>query len=123
MSKNEYNCDCNILHIDTVNAIRKNMLSDRTILDVSKFFKILGDKTRCKILSVLDNNELCVCDIANLLNMTKSSISHQLKLLRLTNIVKSRKVGKEVFYTLDDEHVSEVFEVALSHVGHKKERK
>lgn len=123
MSKNEYICDCNILHIDTVNAIRKNMLSDRTILDVSKFFKILGDKTRCKILSVLDNNELCVCDIANLLNMTKSSISHQLKLLRLTNIVKSRKVGKEVFYTLDDEHVSEVFEVALSHIGHKKERK
>ena len=90
---------------------------------MASFFKIVGDPTRTKILSILDKNELCVCDIANLLNMTKSSISHQLKTLKEASIVKSKKDGKEVYYTLDDEHVSEVFEVALYHIGHKKEKK
>ena len=119
MSKNEYNCDCNILHIDTVNAIRKNMLSDKTILDVSKFFKILGDITRAKILFALDQNEMCVCDIANVLGMTKSSISHQLGTLRRSGIVKCRKQGKEVYYMLDDEHVSRLFELGIEHIEHK----
>lgn len=99
------------------------MLSDKVINEVASFFKIVGDPTRTKILSILDKNELCVCDIANLLNMTKSSISHQLKTLKEASIVKSKKDGKEVYYTLDDEHVSEVFEVALYHIGHKKEKK
>ena len=90
---------------------------------MASFFKIVGDPTRTKILSILDKNELCVCDIANLLNMTKSSISHQLKTLKEASIVKSKKDGKEVYYTLDDEHVSKVFEVALYHIGHKKEKK
>ena len=99
------------------------MLSDKVINEVASFFKIVGDPTRTKILSILDKNELCVCDIANLLNMTKSSISHQLKTLKEAGIVKCNRVGKEVYYTLDDEHVSEVFEVALYHIGHKKEKK
>ena len=99
------------------------MLSDKVINEVASFFKIVGDPTITKILSILDKNELCVCDIANLLNMTKSSISHQLKTLKEASIVKSKKDGKEVYYTLDDEHVSEVFEVALYHIGHKKEKK
>lgn len=120
MSNNEYNCDCNIIHKDTVNQTKERMLDDITLTKVADFFKILGDPTRTKILCALDNNEMCVCDIANVLNMTKSSISHQLNTLKQNNIVKSQKVGKEVFYTLDDEHVTEVFEVALSHIGHKK---
>lgn len=120
MSNNEYNCDCNIIHKDTVNQTKERMLDDITLIKVADFFKILGDPTRTKILCALDNNEMCVCDIANVLNMTKSSISHQLNTLRQNNIVKSKKIGKEVFYTLDDEHVTEVFEVALSHIGHKK---
>ena len=120
MSNNEYNCDCNIIHKDTVNQTKERMLDDITLTNVADFFKILGDPTRTKILCALDNNEMCVCDIANVLNMTKSSISHQLNTLRQNNIVKSKKIGKEVFYTLDDEHVTEVFEVALSHIGHKK---
>ena len=120
MSNNEYNCDCNIIHKDTVNQTKERMLDDITLTKVADFFKILGDPTRTKILCALDNNEMCVCDIANVLNMTKSSISHQLNTLRQNNIVKSQKIGKEVFYTLDDEHVTEVFEVALSHIGHKK---
>ena len=120
MSNNEYNCDCNIIHKDTVNQTKERMLDDITLTKVADFFKILGDPTRTKILCALDNNEMCVCDIANVLNMTKSSISHQLNTLRQNNIVKSKKIGKEVFYTLDDEHVTEVFEVALSHIGHEK---
>ena len=80
------------------------------------------ESNRIKILFVLDHNEMCVCDIANVLNMTKSSISHQLSTLRLNGIVKCRREGKEVYYTLDDSHVKEVFEVALSHVKHKRER-
>lgn len=123
MSINEYNCDCNAIHESVVKDIRKGMLSDKVINEVASFFKIVGDPTRTKILSILDKNELCVCDIANLLNMTKSSISHQLKTLKEAGIVKCNRVGKEVYYTLDDEHVSEVFEVALYHIGHKKEKK
>ena len=110
----EFCCDCNVIHEDVVNdAISK--MPDRAVLDeVANFFKILGVPTRMKILFALDSNEMCVCDIANVLRMTKSSISHQL------NILKIRKSGKEVYYTLDDEHVKEVFEVALSHVMHKE---
>lgn len=116
----EFCCDCNVIHEDVVNdAISK--MPDRTVLDeVANFFKILGVPTRMKILFALDSNEMCVCDIANVLRMTKSSISHQLNILKMNNIVKCRKSGKEVYYTLDDEHVKEVFEVALSHVMHKE---
>ena len=87
---------------------------------MADFFRILGETTRVKILDALDKNELCVCDIANVLGMSKSSISHQLGTLRRSGIVKCRKVGKEVFYTLDDEHVKEVFEVAIEHIEHKR---
>ena len=76
-----------------------------------------------KILFALDSNEMCVCDIANVLSMTKSSVSHQLNILRTNNIVKCRKEGKEVYYTLDDEHIREIFEVALSHILHKTEER
>lgn len=115
-------CDCNVIHENKVKESKKNMLKLRTIEDLSNFFKILGEPTRIKILNTLDNNEMCVCDIANVLNMTKSTISHQLNILRINNIVKYKKVGKEVYYTLDDEHVKKVFEIALSHIGHKGEK-
>ena len=114
-------CDCNIIHEAIVNQTKKKMLDNDFINDISLFFKILGDNTRVKILFALDNNEMCVCDIANVLNMTKSSISHQLSFLKQNNIVKCNKVGKEVYYSLDDEHVKEVFEVAISHIKHRKE--
>lgn len=114
-------CDCNIIHEAIVNQTKKKMLDNDFINEISLFFKILGDNTRVKILFALDNNEMCVCDIANVLNMTKSSISHQLSFLKQNNIVKCNKVGKEVYYSLDDEHVKEVFEVAISHIRHRKE--
>ena len=85
--------------------------------------RMIGDPTRTKILFALDQNEMCVCDIANVLGMTKSSISHQLATLKKSGIVKSRRDGKEVYYTLDDEHVQQVFEVGIEHIEHKNETK
>ncbi len=120
MSKNEFVCDCNVIHENLVNDTLNKMKDDDTINRVAEFFKILGDTTRVKILFALDQNELCVCDIANILNMSKSSISHQLGTLRRSGIVKCKKIGKEVFYMLDDEHVKEVFEVGMEHIEHKK---
>ena len=114
-------CDCNMIHEAIVNQTKEKMLDNDFINEISLFFKILGDNTRVKILFALDNNEMCVCDIANVLNMTKSSISHQLSFLKQNNIVKCNRVGKEVYYSLDDEHVKEVFEVAISHIKHRKE--
>ena len=113
-------CDCNVIHENVVEDVKSKMLDNEFITEISTFFKILGDNTRVKILFALDHNEMCVCDIANVLKMTKSSISHQLSYLKDLNIVKSRKSGKEVYYSLDDEHVKEVFEVAISHIEHKR---
>lgn len=120
MAKNEFACDCNVIHEELVEKTLAKMKDDDVIYKVAEFFKILGDITRVKILFALDQNELCVCDIANILNMTKSSISHQLGTLRRSGIVKCKKLGKEVFYMLDDEHVKEVFEVGMEHIEHKK---
>lgn len=120
MSKNEFICDCNMIHDETVKETLSKMPEENTFNKIAEFFKILGDTTRTKILFALDLNEMCVCDIANVLGMSKSSISHQLGTLRRMNIVKCRKVGKEVFYTLDDEHIQQVFEIALEHIEHKK---
>lgn len=120
MAKNEFACDCNVIHQDLVETTKKQMVEEDVLNKMADFFSILGDTTRVKILDALDKNELCVCDIANVLNMSKSSISHQLGTLRRSGIVKCRKVGKEVFYTLDDDHVKEVFEVAIEHIEHKR---
>ena len=120
MSKNEFICDCNIIHHDVVSKVNSLMPEENAFNKLAEFFKILGDTTRVKILYALDKNEMCVCDIANVLNMSKSSISHQLGTLRRSGIVKCRKVGKEVFYALDDEHVKEVFEVGFEHIEHRK---
>ena len=112
MSKNEFICDCNIIHQEAVESTLKRMPDDN-------IFKILGDTTRTKILFALDQNEMCVCDIANVLGMSKSSISHQLGTLRRMSIVKCRKQGKEVYYTLDDDHLQELFELGIEHIEHK----
>lgn len=120
MSRNEFICDCNIIHEDLVNKTKNEMEDEEILNKLAEFFKILGDTTRVKILYSLDKNELCVCDIANILGMSKSSISHQLGTLRRSGVVKCRKKGKEVFYMLDDEHVKEVFEVGIEHIEHRR---
>ena len=120
MSKNEFVCDCNIIHEDMVNDTLNKMPDEDLFNKLAEFFKILGDTTRTKILFALDQNEMCVCDIANVLGMSKSSISHQLGTLRRSGIVKCRKSGKEVYYMLDDGHVKQLFEVGIEHIEHKK---
>ena len=109
-------CDCNIIHKETLEEVKAKMPNDNLLLEMADFYKALSDSTRIKIIAALAHNELCVCDISSLLNMTKSAISHQLQNLREMNLIKGRKAGKEVFYSLADRHVEEVFEVSKEHV-------
>lgn len=117
MGKTENTCDCNIINQDIVNKVNSKMLDDIKYFDISDFLKIFSDSTRVKIIGALDINEMCVCDLANVLNMTKSSISHQLKILRDAKLVKSRREGKNIFYSLADKHIYEIFEIALEHIS------
>ena len=119
MEKKEFMCDCNIIHQNAVNIALKNKPKEKELENLTTLFKILGDSTRTKILWILDHHEMCVCDIANVLNMTKSSISHQLAILREAGLVRFRRNGKEVYYTLDDEHISRLYEIGLEHINHK----
>lgn len=95
-------------------------LDNSLINNISEFFKILGDNTRLKIINLLINNEMYVNDIANSLSMTKSSISHQLKKMKDHDLVKSRKDGKEVYYSLNDDHVKSIFLTTIDHINHSK---
>ncbi len=103
-----------------VDAVKKKMPEDNDLYDVSDFFKVLGDSTRSKIIWALDEHEMCVCDLAVLLGMTKSAISHQLRALREANLVVNRRDGKNVFYSLADDHVKQIFEKGLEHIREKK---
>ncbi len=118
MSKAELMCDCNVIHPEIVARARQNQSSAQSIDQLSELFKVLSDPTRIKILQALDRNEMCVCDIANVLDMTKSSISHQLALLRNKHIVKYCRRGREIYYTLDDDHITAIYELGLQHIQH-----
>lgn len=109
-------CDCEHVHSDVVEYV-ENVLPDEDVLyEIAELFKVFGDSTRTRIISALFEKELCVCDIADLLHMTKSAVSHQLRTLRQTKIVKSRRCGKEIFYSLDDEHIKKIYQMALEHL-------
>lgn len=112
-------CDCEIIHKEKVEKALSEMLEEETLLNISDFFKVLSDSTRIKIINLLDNNKLCVCDISAALKMTKSAISHQLKNLREMNLVKAERLGKEVWYSLADEHIKKVFDISSEHVMEK----
>ncbi|MGE4398120.1 MAG: ArsR/SmtB family transcription factor [Campylobacterales bacterium] len=113
----EYNCDCNIVHNDIVAKVRAKMPPEERLYDLAELFKVFGDTTRVKILSALFESEMCVCDIATLLNMNQSAISHQLRVLKTARLVKHRKDGKTVFYSLDDEHIKNIFDQGLEHIS------
>lgn len=119
MAKDEIFCDCDVIHADVVNEVKLRMPNEDDLYDLSDFFKILGDSTRVKIIWALDEKEMCVCDIAVLLNMTKSAISHQLKTLKQANLVKFRREGKVVYYSLKDDHVKDIFEKGMEHIKEK----
>ncbi|GHT48020.1 transcriptional regulator [Spirochaetia bacterium] len=120
MKKNEDICTCNVIHDDAVKKAKKNMPEDDVLLDLADFFKMFSDSTRIKIISALLHTELCVCDIASLLNMNISAISHQLHSLRQSKLVKSRRDGKVVFYSLDDAHIKTIISQGLNHVSEGK---
>ena len=109
-------CECDELHEEVIGKKRAEMPPENTLYDLSDFFKVLGDSTRVSILFAIDGEPMCVCDIANLLGMTKSAVSHQLKILRQSDLVTYRKSGKNVFYTLADDHVRDIIEKALEHI-------
>ena len=108
--------DCTVVHEDIVNLVQKEMPDESTFFDLADLFSIFGDSTRVRILSALDIHEMCVCDIAVLLNLTKSAVSHQLRILRQANLVRPRREGKVVFYALADEHVKVIFEKGMEHI-------
>lgn len=116
MEKNEFVCDCDVIHTDAVIKTKEAMLPDEKNADISDFFKMFSDSTRIKILWALHENELCVCDIASVLGMTKSAVSHQLKTLRQSSLVKNRKEGKTVYYSLSDNHVKKIIDMAVEHL-------
>lgn len=117
MRKNEEEV-CEVTYIDKrkVASVRKRMKPETTMQRLAETFKVLGDPTRTKIIFALSQAELCVCDIANLLGATKSAVSHQLRVLRNMKLVKYRKDGKIVFYSLDDEHIKNLFDEGIRHV-------
>ena len=121
MAKNKFACDCDVIHHDVVSHVSAELPKDDKIGAIADFYKIMGDPTRCKILFALLHHELCVCDIANLLHMSKSSVSHQLSKMRLFGVVQGRRQGKEVYYSLDDDHVAEILATTMVHIGHKQE--
>lgn len=121
MSKNQYTCDCRTINQDAVDRVKAKMPSGVDIERLASFYKILADDTRCKIICALNECEMCVCDISSLLNMTKSAVSHQLSKMRECGVVKCRRDGKEIYYSLDDAHISVILELSLTHIRHKSE--
>lgn len=116
MKKNELTCDCNHIHEELVAKTTSAMPDDELLFRTSYFFKVFSDGTRLKILWALHETELCVCDIAAVVNMTKSAVSHQLKALREAKLVNNRRDGKVVYYFLADDHVKKIFELAAEHL-------
>ncbi len=110
-----------VLNFDPVivKQVQAQMLEEKQLSAVSEFFKVLGDETRMKIINALSHGELCVSDIAAALEMTQSAVSHQLKLLRMAGQVKARREGKSIYYSLDDQHVIDILDEALTHIRHK----
>ena len=105
------------LHEEAVAAVRKQMPDEDDLYDLAELYKVFGDSTRIKILYVLFAAELCVCDIAKLLGMTQSAVSHQLRILKNNKLVKFRREGKTVFYALDDDHVRSILKLGMEHLG------
>jgi ArsR family transcriptional regulator, lead/cadmium/zinc/bismuth-responsive transcriptional repressor len=114
-------CEDNIIHIENVRSAQKTLVDGLSAVQLAAAFQALADPTRVRILSALLEHELCVCDLAAVLGMTQSAISHQLRLLRSLAIVRARKDGRIVYYALDDEHVRDLYQRGLEHISHQKD--
>ena len=118
MKKETLVCECTVIHQEVIDKIK--LPEEELLYDLGDFFKILGDSTRIKILSALFQSEMCVCDIAALLGMTQSAISHQLRVLKQGRLVKHRKKGKVVYYSLDDDHIKHIVDQGLTNISEKR---
>lgn len=112
-------CSVSIIHEDVVKEVAEKMPDYGSLERLADFFKVFGDSTRIRILWALSESEMCVCDIAALLNASQSSISHQLRVLKQNALVKNKKVGKVVYYSLKDEHIKEIFSQGFIHINEK----
>ena len=111
------NCNGNIIHEDIVVRVKDKLPAEETLYDLAELFKVFGDTTRIKIICALFESEMCVCDLSCLLNMTQSAISHQLRALKSARLVKFRREGKVVYYSLDDEHIKHIYDAGLNHIS------
>lgn len=109
-------CEVTIMHEDIISEVKEKLPEEEVLYDLAELFKVFGDSTRIKILCALFESEMCVCDIAALLNMTHSAISHQLRVLKSAKLVKNRKAGKVVYYSLADDHIKRIFDQGLAHI-------
>lgn len=115
-NKSEY-CSCNVIHKEVVENVKNKLPKEETLYDLAELFKVFGDSTRIKIICSLFESEMCVCDLSCLLNMTQSAISHQLRVLKSARLVKFRREGKVVYYSLDDEHIKHIYDAGLNHIS------
>jgi DNA-binding transcriptional ArsR family regulator len=109
-------CDITEVHGDKVREVAAKMPDEDELYDLAELFKVFGDSTRMRILFALFEDEICVCDLAETLNMTQSAVSHQLKILKQAKLVRARRVGRQVEYSLADEHVRTIIAVGMEHI-------
>ena len=115
-NENLVKCDDECIHNDIVNEVIAKLPDEELLYDVAELFKVFGDSTRVRIICALFESEMCVCDIAAVLNMTQSAISHQLRVLKQARLVKYRRDGKTVYYSLADDHIQNIFDQAFEHI-------
>jgi ArsR family transcriptional regulator, lead/cadmium/zinc/bismuth-responsive transcriptional repressor len=120
--ENSFFCNCTVIHEDIINEVKKEITDDENLLNMSEFFKMFGDGTRLKIINALMLSEMCVCDLSALIGMNQSVISHHLKILRASRVIKFRREGKIVYYSLCDEHINLIFNQGKKHINEKNEK-
>ena len=122
MKEEKFVCEENCPHLNKINKVKELEPNANEYVKLSNMFKLFADETRIKIICSLLKEELCVCDLCELLNLNQSQVSHQLQLLRNSKLVKYRREGKQIFYSLDDEHVELIIQMALNHILEEEEK-
>ena len=116
MENKSESCSCNVIHKEVVENVKNKLPKEETLYDLAELFKVFGDSTRIKIICSLFESEMCVCDLSVLLNISQSAISHQLRVLKSARLVKFRRAGKVIYYSLGDEHIKQIFDAGLHHI-------
>ena len=109
-------CEITVIHEDVINKVKKEMPDEEKLVATAELLKVFGDPTRIKIICALLKSEMCVCDLSALLDVSQSAVSHQLKTLKQARLVKYRRDGKVIYYSLDDDHIGRIFEAGYEHV-------